>query len=496
MSVREQTSEQAGGGLHRKLLSQGSLIFSGFAAAQGLSFLRNSMIGHALSRDDFGIAATITLTIQLLETLSDLGSDRQIVQDRDGNTPAFLANAHGVLVARGLLLATLVFVFAPALVSYFAIPQALTTLQLAALVPLIKGGLHLDFRRAQRHLDNRPQVMIELLPQLAAVALTIPVLAYVNSYAVAAYLAIAQAIAMVLISHAIARSPYRIAFDWPLWRKQLTFGIPILVSALPLAAVYHGDRIVIGRVFDMSAVGAYSAALMLTMVPALLVSRVANALMLPVFSAKVRDGVSMRQAFCGMTEVIVVLASCFAVLFGIAGGEILVVAFGDAYSGLGTLVAAFSAMWAIRMTQAVPGMALMAHGQTRPFAVAACIRALALPFVALAAMAHQDLATLAAIGAVFEVATLIYIALRLDQTERGLAIDFVKRAAFLLPVINLAALWRLDAMGIAPWVEVTSGIAAAVLTVALAMAVMPGLRAMAVRNVSAAMARGAIARFD
>lgn len=496
MGAHDPTSAHVEDGLHRKLLSQGSLIFSGFAAAQGLSFLRNSMIGHALSRDDFGIAATITLTIQLLETLSDLGADRQIVQDRDGNTPEFIANAHGVLMARGVVLAALVILFAPALVSYFAIPEALTTLQLAALVPLIKGGLHLDFRRAQRSLDNRPQVLVEFLPQLAAVALTLPALAHFNSFAVAAYLAIAQAVAMVVTSHAIARSPYRIAFDWPLWRKQLRFGVPILLSALPLVAVYHGDRIVIGRVFDMSAVGAYSAALMLTMVPALLVSRVAHALMLPVFSKKVRDGVSMRQAFCGMTELIVVLASCFAVLFGVAGGKILVVAFGDAYSGLGTLVAAFAAMWAIRMTQAVPGMALMAHGQTRPFAIAACIRALALPFVALAALAHQDLATLAAIGAVFEVASLIYIALRLDRTERGLAADFVKRAAFLLPVVSIAALWRLDAIGTAPWSEVVSGIASAGLTAALAVVMMPSLRAMAVRYLTAAMARGAVARAD
>ena len=60
----------------RRIAGQGALLFSGFAAAQALSFVRNVLLGHALSRGDFGIAATIALILQLIETLSDLGSDR------------------------------------------------------------------------------------------------------------------------------------------------------------------------------------------------------------------------------------------------------------------------------------------------------------------------------------------------------------------------------------------------------------------------------------
>ena len=54
-------------GLKRRVAGQGMLLFAGFGLAQGCSFARNALLGHLLSKSDFGIAATITLTLQLLE---------------------------------------------------------------------------------------------------------------------------------------------------------------------------------------------------------------------------------------------------------------------------------------------------------------------------------------------------------------------------------------------------------------------------------------------
>ena len=68
----------------RRIAGQGMLLFTGFGAAQALSFVRNALIGHALSKGDFGIAAAITILLQMVETLSDLGSDRMILRIEQG----------------------------------------------------------------------------------------------------------------------------------------------------------------------------------------------------------------------------------------------------------------------------------------------------------------------------------------------------------------------------------------------------------------------------
>ena len=85
-----------------RVARQGALLFSGFALAQAMSFARNAIVAHWLSKGDFGIAAAILLLLQLLETLSDLGADRLIVQARDGEEPRLIATAHATLVLRGV----------------------------------------------------------------------------------------------------------------------------------------------------------------------------------------------------------------------------------------------------------------------------------------------------------------------------------------------------------------------------------------------------------
>jgi len=152
----------------RRVGGQGAILMAGFAGAQGCSFLRNGLLGHWLSQGDFGIAAAITLMLQLVETLSDLGSDRLIIQAPDGDEPRLQATAHATLIARGAITSLLLYLAAAPTTAFFAIAEATWAFQAIALAPFIKGFMHLDTRRYQRRLLNRPQVMIELLPQAIA----------------------------------------------------------------------------------------------------------------------------------------------------------------------------------------------------------------------------------------------------------------------------------------------------------------------------------------
>jgi O-antigen/teichoic acid export membrane protein len=95
-------------------------------------------------------------------------------------------------------------------------------------------------------------------------------------------------------------------------------------------------------------------------------------------------------------------------------------------------------MFAIRMVQAVPGMALMAVGETKPFLTAGLIRASALGLAVAVALAGYGVEAIAGAGAVGELASLIYVARRLDRESPGLSGRFLCRCLILLPV-GLAA---------------------------------------------------------
>lgn len=466
----------------RRIAGQGILLFSGFGAAQMLSFIRNALIGHALSKGDFGIAAAITILLQTVETLSDLGSDRLIMQARDGAAPRFLAASHLMIAARGALLAAILFIVGPVIASTFGAAHAATAFQIAALVPLIKGFMHLDFRVAQRHFDNRPQLLVDVLPQASALLATWPLLQVTQDYSAVVALACAQAAAATLLSHALANRPYRFAFDREILVRQLQFGWPILASALPLVAVYQGDRMIIAHYAGVEALASYTAAFMVTMVPALIAAKVGHALMLPLFAGSVRRGQSLHSKFRVAAESVVILAALYLAGFIVCGGAILPIVFGSNYAQLGPVVSWLAAMWALRMIQSAPGMALMAYGETKPFLIAGIIRAGALPVVIYAAVHGAPLTTLAAIGCGFEALSLIYIAFRLDALEHGLGTSLAGRAAFIGPAILLALMSANASPAETVFLVATAAAVIAVLA-ASAIAVLPSLNALARRAI-------------
>ena len=427
-----------GASLRQRVAGQGALLIAGLGAAQALSFVRNALIGHALSKGDFGVAASITLILQMLEALSDLGADRLLVQARDGDEPRLQANAHVLLVLRGVVTGLALFVLAQPLAHYFRVEHALWAFQASALVPLVKGLQHLDVRRAQRRLDNRGTMLVEVVPQAIALLATVPVLRLDASFGAVVWLSLAQAALAVVVSHMLAVRPYRWAFDSAGLQRFLAFGWPILASAIPLAVIYQGDRMAIGRLLGMEALAAYSTAFMVTMVPGLMAAKVANALMLPLLAEAHRAPHGMRGRYGLMCDVTALGASIYLAGFLVAGGDVLPLAFGANYAGLGGVVGWLALMWSVRMMQAVPGMALMAAGRTRPLLVAGMLRAAAIVPAVLAALTGLGLEGIAAAGCLGEVASLLYLAHRVERCEAGLSAPLLSRTSLMAPAALLA----------------------------------------------------------
>jgi O-antigen/teichoic acid export membrane protein len=479
-------------GLASRIAGQGALLFSGFALAQVLSFARNALLAQVLSKGDFGIAAAILLLLQTIETLSDLGADRLIVQDRDGDDARFVATAHAALVLRGLVTALVIAACAWPLARFFGVAEAAWGFAAIALSPLIRSFVHLDARRVQRRLDNRPQVLIEVVPQILALALAWPAVTMTGSYAAVIALALAQALAAVAVSHAMAERRYALAFDRAHMRRLLAFGWPIWASAFPLVAVYQGDRMLIGHLAGVEALAAYTVAFMITMVPGLVAGKVGNALMLPLLTGVRDDMQRFNDRFLVMIEATAVAAAAYLAAFVLLGGTIVELAFGKAYAGLGAVVAWLALMWSMRMLQATLGIALMAHGTTRPFLVAGLVRALGLPLAFGALYAGFGLEGAAAAGALAELVSLLYVGWRLqsfDATESGMRLGTAAllRTSPIVPAgVAALALAQMPVVASSLSSEIVATAAVLVMLAIGGVLALPGLRACATSRSSVA----------
>lgn len=416
----------------KRIGGQGLLLMSGFAGAQACAFVRNALLGHWLSQGDFGIAAAITLMLQLVDTLSDLGAERLLIQARDGENPQLQATAHALLIARGIVTSLLLVLAAGPITAFFGIGHAQWAFETIALAPLVKGFMHLDARRYQRSLINRPYVLTEILPQALTLAVALPLLSASPSYGIVVWLALAQAGTALVISHAVAERRYQVALQPGYLRRLIAFGWPIWLSALPLAAVYQGDRMIVGRYIGMEELAAYTAAFLVTMVPGLLAARVGNALMLPLLAEARGNRSEFQNRYRSMLSLTSIFAAAYLTGFLAAGDSLLRIAFGQNYDGLGMLCGWLALMWALRMIQAVPGMSLMAEGDTRPLLWAGLIRALGLPMAIFAIHQGHGLIGAAAAGTAAEALSLVYVVWRNSRHATPGGIDASRSAMILL----------------------------------------------------------------
>ena len=307
----------------KKLLGQSALLFSGYAGSQAMAFGRNAILGHVLSKGDFGTAAALTVTLQAIETISDLAADRMLVQAADGDDPKLLAGAHTLSILRGLVLGILLLAISPWVVPMIEIAGGgFWLLAGLALVPVIRGFANLDNRLAQRQFDNRPAMAVEIGPQAIALAVTFPLITLVPDGRVALLIAIAQACAIVVVSHLIARSRYRLGFDRAVLMRFLKFGWPILLSALPVLIVYQGDRMIVGSFLGMEALAAYTVAFLIAMVPGTLASKAAVSLMLPVLAPVAQGPRELERRFALLSELMVLVAGLYLVGLTFLGGHL------------------------------------------------------------------------------------------------------------------------------------------------------------------------------
>lgn len=463
--------------LSSRVVGQAALLMSGYALAQACSLLRNAVIGYCLSKGDFGVAATITIALQMLETLSDLGAERLIVQASDGDDPRLMAAAHTTLVLRGIVTGAILFVAAGVIVDFFSVPQARWAFEVASLVPLIKGFTHLGSRLQQRGLNNFNTMVIEVVPQAVALALVIPAVNAAGNFSAVVWLAILQAVVAVLASHLLSARGYALGVDLAFVKRLFVFGWPIWLSAIPLVAIYQGDRIIIGHFIGIEALGSYSAAFMIAMVPGLIAAKVGHALMLPLLAEKRNAPTEFVARYVLMFEGTSIAAAAYLVVFVLAGGSVLPLVFGPNYIGLDAVMGWLAAMWALRMVQSVPGIALMAQGITRPLLLAGLLRALALVLALIAVLSGMDLAGVAAAGVVGELASLIYITTRIGRGRSGLTRTTLLRALYPMAIGLLAVvLGHLLPDLHNPWLSVPAASVVAVSSILAGLALMPSVR--------------------
>ena len=270
--------------VHRAVLFRGGIWTIGtYAASLGLRLLSNIVLSYILAPEAMGVLFIVSMLRVGVELLTDLGIEQNIVNHRDGLSPAFLDTAWTVQIIRGLGIGLLFAALAVPLASFYAIdPRLLLAMSLA---PVFNSFASVSIFVLVRELRVRDRNLFELSAEALSFVVTITLalaLRTVWAPVIGAVCAMAiRAMLSYLIPH--PRLHFRLKREYVL--SILHFGKWIFLVSMLNYAASNIDRIILGHYLEARVIGIFGLARIISEIPATLSGRVAYQIVLPAVAA-------------------------------------------------------------------------------------------------------------------------------------------------------------------------------------------------------------------
>lgn len=414
---------------HRKRIIKGSLILAlGEGLGYGASFLRNMLLARLLTKADFGVAASFSLVISLLEMAGKMAIAQLVVQDKDGDRPQFLATAQFIQFVMGAGSALAILGAAAPLASLLGVQDRTWAFRWLALLPLCKGLESLDVRRMARDLKFLPGTVMEVVPQIIITLAVWPLGVWFGDYRIVLVLLVVKAMLSLTASHLLAERAYRWSMERRYALRVVSFGWPLILNSLLMFGVLQGDQVLVGANYSMGDLAVYAAAASLTLVPGSMFINVMSSTMLPVL-AKVQDDPETFRRHYRLSAQFVTAFSVFYAFVLVVGAEaFMTLVFGTKYAGGGVLMAWLSSANSLRLLRIAPSLAALAKADTKNQLFTNLLRAIALAPAVIVAVSRQPIWIVAAVGLLGEGLAFVFTIYRLYRRD-GMPPSYTLRPA-------------------------------------------------------------------
>jgi|TARA_B110000902_G_C14293097_1_gene581902 O-antigen/teichoic acid export membrane protein len=409
------------------------------------------MVAREISLTDFGIASALAATLALVEMASAVAIDKLLLQDSEGDSDLMLSSAHTLSIIRGVLLAAILYFSAWPITHIFNLQETLWAFQLLALLPLISGFIHFDFVTKQRQMNIFPTSINIVVPQVLATALVIPALHYLPDYRAMLLVIIAIPVFNLLISHMTATRRYKLSLDYGILLKMLTFAWPLMISGLLMFTIFQGDKVIIGGYYDMATLGLYSVVFSSLLLPTMILHRLYNAMALPLIARSFHSQVDFQTHSSIIVSSTIVLCAITSAVFLILGPTLLILIFGEKFTGSLVILPWIALMLSVRVLRIAPSVITLAMAEPRCELYANLARTIAIPLSLIAVYQDWPIYSIAIMGFVGEICALItaYTLLKVPFSRRSLVAPMRNSLLLLVLFVSMAFFYSQLSLGIA-----------------------------------------------
>lgn len=228
-------------------------------STQGIQFLTTIVMARMLTPADYGLIGMLDIFIAILSVFVDSGFINALTRKQD-RTHEDICTVFFFNIGVSLLAYIILFLIAPFVASFYALPQLCIILRLLGLIVIIDSFAAVQMTLMTIKLDFKVQTKVSIISLILSGATGI-ILAYNNfTY----WALVVQALLYGIISTSLFwfYSTWRpsLIFSKKSFNEMFSFGSKILVTSLINTTYGNLYSLVIGKVFSASVLGNYSRA--------------------------------------------------------------------------------------------------------------------------------------------------------------------------------------------------------------------------------------------
>ena len=302
----------------------------------------------------------------IVELLTEIGLDRAAVSSATREDAHIYRDIiHGVGLLRGAINGLVLAALGPVIAYVVHAPEATLWFSSLGVISLLRGLIHFDIKQMRQRYIYWPEGLAVLISQVTWTIVTIGIAFVFRDAASMAIGIIASQLAYTVTTHIFAKARWRPHWDKVIVREIVATGAPLVPSAMINAVNTMFDRFIIGSVLGPTAVGFYSAASMMALMPRAIIARFTNNVGLSVFVNHATVGKRQERAFSvwviGVVGISVVCSIAIACLMRPA----LYILFGAVFVPSPLLSLLFAADFIPKFLMGLVAVPALAFGQTK-----------------------------------------------------------------------------------------------------------------------------------
>ena len=351
--------------LKRRAVSGAKWTTASMLIVTALQFAQLSILARFLDPADFGLMAVMMIVINFSQSFQDMGISNAIIQ-RKTITHSQLSSLYWLNIASGIVLCIIVLAISPLVAKFYDEPRIASLMAILSSV-FILVAIGNQYRvLCQRALDFRTMETINIIAAIAA--LIVAVFFAVKGYGVLTlvYAMVAQAgLSSILFLWIGLRRYHKPAFVYRHSELEGFYGFGLYQmgenSVNYISA--NADKILIGKLVGMNAVGFYNLAWQLVIFPLSKINPIVNKIAFPVYSKVQDDPIALNRYYTFNVKVLSIVTMPLLAFLFFFSDEVVRVIFGEGWSATAKLVPALALIGILKTLGNPGGAIILAQGR-------------------------------------------------------------------------------------------------------------------------------------